>query len=190
MSSNWAKLKQKLATPTVTTTTVAVVKVKNHDNTTGSNKKGTAAVVATKIKRTDLSALAEAKKHGGKLISELMTTELEQSETPYPRAEKGIMEAKIPTNLTELKPPSCAIDWRDRNKYIGLDCEMVGIGIEGKQSALARCSMVDFDGKTIFDEHVRPPAFVTDFRTKWSGVRKHDLRQGHAISLQEVCVLY
>lgn len=70
--------------------------------------------------------------------------------------------------------------------YVGLDCEMVGIGPNGTQSALARCCMVDFDGNVIYDEFVRPPGFVTDFRTKYSGVRKKDLRQGTAISLLEV----
>ena len=69
--------------------------------------------------------------------------------------------------------------------YVGLDCEMVGIGPDGTQSALARCCLVNFDGEVIYDEFVRPPGFVTDFRTKWSGVRKKDLRQGTAISLLE-----
>lgn len=73
-----------------------------------------------------------------------------------------------------------------KSQYVGLDCEMVGIGPSGTQSALARCCLVDFDGEVIYDEFVRPPGFVTDFRTKWSGVRKKDLRQGTAISLQEV----
>ena len=70
-------------------------------------------------------------------------------------------------------------------KYIGLDCEMVGIGADGKQSALARCCMVDFDGNTVYDKFVRPKAFVTDFRTQWSGVRKQDLRAGEAITFTE-----
>lgn len=62
---------------------------------------------------------------------------------------------------------------------------MVGIGSSGKQSALARCCVVDFDGNKIYDRFVRPKSFVTDFRTKWSGVRKSDLRE--AVSLEEVC---
>lgn len=73
-----------------------------------------------------------------------------------------------------------------RQRYVGLDCEMVGIGIDGKQSALARCCVVDFDGNVLYDQHVRPPGFVTDFRTKYSGVRKSDLRAGIAITLSEV----
>lgn len=28
------------------------------------------------------------------------------------------------------------------DKYVGLDCEMVGTGLTGKDSALARCSLV------------------------------------------------
>lgn len=70
--------------------------------------------------------------------------------------------------------------------YVGLDCEMVGIGPEGTQSALARCCLVDYDGNVLYDQYVRPPGFVTDFRTKYSGIRKRDLREGTAVSLAEV----
>ena len=71
------------------------------------------------------------------------------------------------------------------DKYVGLDCEMVGIGLNGKQSALARCCLVNFNGEIIFDSFVRPPGFVTDFRTQWSGVKKKDLRADKAITLAE-----
>lgn len=74
-----------------------------------------------------------------------------------------------------------------RNKYVALDCEMVGLGEGGKQSALARCSVVNFDGEKLYDEYVRPPGFVTDFRTQWSGIRKSDLRRDVAVTLSEVC---
>ncbi len=72
-----------------------------------------------------------------------------------------------------------------KSKYIGLDCEMVGLGAEGKQSALARCCLVDFDGVKIYDEFVRPQGYVTDFRTKWSGIRRKDLRQDKAITFND-----
>ena len=74
----------------------------------------------------------------------------------------------------------------DKSKYVALDCEMVGLGESGKTSALARCAIVDYDGAVIYDEFVRPPGYVTDFRTKYSGIRKKDLRRDNAISLQEV----
>lgn len=77
-----------------------------------------------------------------------------------------------------------------RKKVVALDCEMVGIGPTGKLSALARCSMVDFDGNVLYDEFVKPKGFVTDFRTKYSGIRKSDLRQDKAVSLEEVIILF
>lgn len=70
-------------------------------------------------------------------------------------------EAKIPQEI--------------KAKYIALDCEMVGIGTGGKQSALARTSLVDWDGKVLLDTFVRVPNRVTDFRTFVSGVRARDI---------------
>ncbi|KAF9115676.1 3'-5' exonuclease [Mortierella sp. AM989] len=55
-------------------------------------------------------------------------------------------------------------------KYIGIDCEMVGVGPEGIQSALARVSLVNYYGVTILDLYVRPMERVTDFRTEVSGI--------------------
>eukprot|EP00602_Paraphysomonas_sp_CaronLab_P001562 CAMPEP_0185031748 /NCGR_PEP_ID=MMETSP1103-20130426/19369_1 /TAXON_ID=36769 /ORGANISM="Paraphysomonas bandaiensis, Strain Caron Lab Isolate" /LENGTH=237 /DNA_ID=CAMNT_0027567371 /DNA_START=19 /DNA_END=729 /DNA_ORIENTATION=+ len=81
--------------------------------------------------------------------------------------------------------PGDDLDATEKSKYIALDCEMVGIGSSGKRSALARCCLVDFDGNKIYDKFVRPKSFVTDFRTKYSGVRKSDLRKGVAVTLEE-----
>lgn len=53
---------------------------------------------------------------------------------------------------------------------VGLDCEMVGVG-EGKASALARCSIVNYDGNVIYDAYVKPDQEITDYRTQWSGIR-------------------
>ncbi|KAI9227059.1 MAG: hypothetical protein DHS80DRAFT_24624 [Piptocephalis tieghemiana] len=50
-------------------------------------------------------------------------------------------------------------------KYVAMDCEMVGVGEEGVESALARVSMVNFHGVTILDKFVRPKERVTDYRT-------------------------
>lgn len=94
------------------------------------------------------------------------------------------LNTALDPSLTEPSPVK-TISNKIKCKYVALDCEMVGIGIAGKHSALARCSMVDFDGIQIYDKHVRPQGYVTDFRTKWSGIRKKDLRASHAISLQQ-----
>jgi RNA exonuclease 4 len=73
----------------------------------------------------------------------------------------------------------------EKAQYIGLDCEMVGIGSSGKRSVLARACLVNFDGKVIYDSFVRPQEFVTDFRTKYSGVRKQNLRKDETVTLLE-----
>lgn len=61
-------------------------------------------------------------------------------------------------------------------KYLALDCEMVGTGPKGCLSELARCSIVSYDGDVVYDKYIMPTRPVTDFRTKWSGIRKHHLR--------------
>ncbi|KAB5523969.1 ribonuclease H-like domain-containing protein [Coniochaeta sp. 2T2.1] len=55
-------------------------------------------------------------------------------------------------------------------KYLGIDCEMVGVGESGADSVLARVSIVDFHGKQVYDSYVRPKERVTDWRTHVSGI--------------------
>lgn len=60
-------------------------------------------------------------------------------------------------------------------KYIAIDCEMVGVGFKGKESVLARVSIVNSNGKCIYDKFVKPAEDVADYRTFVSGVRPEDL---------------
>ena len=56
-------------------------------------------------------------------------------------------------------------------RYLGLDCEMVGVGLNPQEdSALARVSIVIFNGEQVYDSFVRPKERVTDWRTQVSGV--------------------
>ncbi|TVY65614.1 RNA exonuclease [Lachnellula suecica] len=55
-------------------------------------------------------------------------------------------------------------------KYVGIDCEMVGVGGEEDRSVLARVSIVNFHGTQVYDSFVKPKEFVTDWRTHVSGV--------------------
>ncbi|KXJ95650.1 hypothetical protein Micbo1qcDRAFT_157665, partial [Microdochium bolleyi] len=64
----------------------------------------------------------------------------------------------------------------DVGKYIGLDCEMVGIGPDGYDHALARVSVVDFHGKQVYDSFVRPREKVTDWRTNITGITPKHVR--------------
>ncbi len=61
---------------------------------------------------------------------------------------------------------------------VALDCEFVGTGLKGGVSILGRCSVVNHHGNVLYDTFVAPLAPVTDYRTRWSGVRKSDLIGG------------
>ncbi|KXN82666.1 RNA exonuclease 4, partial [Leucoagaricus sp. SymC.cos] len=60
-------------------------------------------------------------------------------------------------------------------KYLAIDCEMVGIGLEGSESSLARVSLVNYHGAIILDVFVRQRERVVDYRTQWSGIREKDM---------------
>ena len=61
-------------------------------------------------------------------------------------------------------------------KYLAVDCEMVGVGENGYEDALARVSVVDFNGRQVYDSFVRPTERVTDWRTHVSGVSPKHMR--------------
>ncbi|XP_066062941.1 interferon-stimulated 20 kDa exonuclease-like 2 [Chamaea fasciata] len=60
-------------------------------------------------------------------------------------------------------------------KLVAMDCEMVGTGPGGRTSSLARCSIVTYEGDIVYDEYVRPEAPIVDYRTRWSGIRRHHM---------------
>jgi RNA exonuclease 4 len=62
-------------------------------------------------------------------------------------------------------------------KEIAIDCEMVGTGVTGGSSVLARCSIVNSHGHVLLDKYGRPKERVTDFRTSVSGIRPKNLRE-------------
>lgn len=76
-------------------------------------------------------------------------------------------------------PKNCTISTKNNSnkskalRPVALDCEMVGVG-EEKTSALARCSVIDYEGEVLYDMYVKPGKPITDYRTQWSGIRpKH-----------------
>lgn len=74
-----------------------------------------------------------------------------------------------------------AIPMHNKDRYIAIDCEMVGVGPNGSKSALARVSIVNWEGKTVLDTHVRVLENVTDFRTFVSGIRAQDIESDNAM---------
>ncbi len=55
---------------------------------------------------------------------------------------------------------------------------MVGGGEKGRISMLARCSVVNHHGDVMLDTYVAPVSKVTDYRTRWSGIRAYNLIGG------------
>ncbi|KAJ8875063.1 hypothetical protein PR048_022953 [Dryococelus australis] len=61
-------------------------------------------------------------------------------------------------------------------RHVAMDCEMVGVDDDGKDSILARVSLVNKFGDCIYDKFVKPRETVTDYRTRYSGVREKDFQ--------------
>ncbi|EIW54533.1 uncharacterized protein TRAVEDRAFT_173759 [Trametes versicolor FP-101664 SS1] len=100
-----------------------------------------------------------------------------------------IQDAKNGESVTQLRsmvlgevdhPPA----HQQPGKYLAVDCEMVGVGLDGSESALARVSLVNFHGVVLMDEFVRPRERVVDYRTQFSGIRPADMV--NAKSFEEV----
>lgn len=57
------------------------------------------------------------------------------------------------------------------SKMVAIDCEMVGTGPGGRNNDLARCSIVNYYGDVLYDKYIRPVNPITNYRTRWSGIR-------------------
>ena len=75
----------------------------------------------------------------------------------------------------------------EKSRYVALDAEMVGVlDSKGRQySALARISLVDWNGESIFDSHVKVTQPIIDYRTFVSGITPSDLDES-ALPILEV----
>lgn len=63
-----------------------------------------------------------------------------------------------------------------------MDCEMVGIGPNGRDHMLARVSIVNEKGDIILDKYVKPTEPVIDFRTRYSGITPRHLENAHSFA--------
>lgn len=116
-----------------------------------------------------------------------------------PRSEK---DGKLPVASSELDAESKTAQeeenmrqkkqnpagWNPSNvestEIVAIDCEMVGVGLEGKQHSLARVVIVNYYGGVLLDRFVAQIEPVEDYRTEISGVRPQDLK--NAPSLKKV----
>lgn len=56
-------------------------------------------------------------------------------------------------------------------EVVAIDCEMVGVG-PSQESSLARCSLVDLQGRVLYDQFILPEGQITNYRTPVSGVTR------------------
>eukprot|EP01082_Thalassiosira_pseudonana_P007173 g6525.t1 g6525 contig23:673206-674531(+) len=73
--------------------------------------------------------------------------------------------------------------------YFALDCEMVGVGPEGLDSAVARVTIINYAEDVILDTYVKVSSPVTDYRTFVSGIQPSDLEGPNAMPLDQVQTL-
>ena len=93
-------------------------------------------------------------------------------------ASKPVNHNRQPKQPAAIQP--AAVDGPDQGltKALALDCEMVGVNHGGKDSILARASIVNEFGHCLYDKYVKPTDKVTDYRTKVSGIRPQDIKDG------------
>ncbi|XP_004693711.1 PREDICTED: interferon-stimulated 20 kDa exonuclease-like 2 [Condylura cristata] len=96
---------------------------------------------------------------------------------PPTRSKKKGPQKNVPQNSTQAPSESKCSGTSQKipTKMVAIDCEMVGTGPKGHVSSLARCSIVNYNGDVLYDEYVRPPCHIVDYRTRWSGIRKQHM---------------
>jgi len=72
-------------------------------------------------------------------------------------------------------------EFKQVTRVVAIDCEMVGVGGDDRESVLARVSIVNQHGFCLYDTFVKPTLPVTEYRTEKSGVREDDLVHGKLI---------
>ena len=83
----------------------------------------------------------------------------------------GDLDEAAPTSAVKPRRKGAPV----RSGCVAIDCEMVGVGRCRSRSILARVAVVDEHGTCLLDNYVRPTETVTDYRTRWSGIRARDL---------------
>jgi len=104
----------------------------------------------------------------------------------FPSINEMVEESKrkreLEVNAAQRQEAEAALSEEYKARYLAIDCEMVGIGLKGKISALARVSIVNWNGETVLDAFVKVPTKVTDFRTWVSGVTAKDIKSSSAMN--------
>mmetsp|Transcript_7483 Transcript_7483/g.10739 ORF Transcript_7483/g.10739 Transcript_7483/m.10739 type:complete len:489 (-) Transcript_7483:234-1700(-) len=129
--------------------------------------------------------------------SDLQTRKQEHHQQQHPQQPRvqqpsSPSKNKQPMNHIFIRPnPKKVHDapMTKRDMYFAVDCEMVGVGPNGTESALARISIVNFANEIVLDTYVKVDQAVTDYRTFVSGIRPEHIESDSAMSLARVQIL-
>ncbi|PAV82231.1 hypothetical protein WR25_21815 isoform B [Diploscapter pachys] len=102
------------------------------------------------------------------------STSSTSSEQIQPSKRSKIIDIPVLIKDNERGPPT---------SVLALDCEYVGAGNDGTIDILARVSIVNENGKIVYDKHVKPTEPIKDYRTFVSGIRPADLEKGESFAI-------
>ncbi|PGH01520.1 nucleolar protein 53 [Blastomyces parvus] len=201
LSSNWRKLQETL---------------KNDKSPTGQKRKANTSVTSHEVKRkrTSLSSpsstrdrrekgekFSKRRKMGLVLSTAANPEESEKRSISTLSQQNGSTTSLVRTKSklsSEAKVNDGLSPTAEIGKYVALDCEMVGVGPNpDRDSALARVSIVNYNGEQVYDSFVRPKETVTDWRTHVSGVspkhmtdaREFEIVQKEVAGILDGCIL-
>ncbi|CAI4819399.1 CBM_collapsed_G0051640.mRNA.1.CDS.1 [Saccharomyces cerevisiae] len=185
LSSNWQALLASESNPT-----------SNGKNKQSNRKIRNVKKVSKTVNVSSTTQYAPRKrKNGSKIMDMVYNMNKEISKHEKDKLEGKVFEFnpnKANTSTTIKEPVKVGISEDTRinsnkskeiGKYIAMDCEFVGVGPEGKESALARISIVNYFGHVVFDEFVKPREKVVEWRTWVSGIKPEHMK--NAITFKE-----
>ncbi|KAF4212190.1 hypothetical protein CNMCM8980_010305 [Aspergillus fumigatiaffinis] len=179
LSSNWKKLQETLKKQSASS---ASKKRKTSDRETQNvtTKKQKTETIERKKSSLKKRRMSEGQEHGGdRSAQESVVKTISRKSSTATISEHSRTESK-PAKVNEGRSPTAEI-----GKYVAMDCEMVGVGPNpDNDSALARVSIVNFNGEQVYDSYVRPKEMVTDWRTHVSGISPKHMAE--ARSLEQV----
>ncbi|KIV93641.1 hypothetical protein, variant [Exophiala mesophila] len=98
------------------------------------------------------------------------------------------VESSNDTQRLRVEPPSAVLvnaglsHHVELGRYVAIDCEMVGVGPNpARESALARVSLVNYNGEQVYDSYVLSKEPVTDWRTHVSGIRPEHMAEARSL---------
>ncbi|ODV83583.1 hypothetical protein CANARDRAFT_29812 [[Candida] arabinofermentans NRRL YB-2248] len=178
LSTNWEKLVKKQQQPakkatksTLNPKTIRNKKIERKIITTTSRHQ-----INNQSQNTSSTSAAE-------LITESSANPQEITTTPTQHTQELPIQKHQPQPQQQQQQQHTSSRQQEVGLYLAIDCEFVGVGPEGSVSELARVSIVNFYGNTIYDTFVKPIERVTDWRTWVSGVSPKDMQ--NAITFKE-----